>query len=324
MRSPRQRDGAGGRPGVTAGGRLERRYRRLLGWYPAGYRAAFGEEMLGVLMAADGGGRRPGLAGTLDLILGGLRARFRAARRRLADIDWPDSLAVCSIAVPGLLVGYELANWLTFTPGLPMPAHLWAGRGLVVLAIAAPPALALRYRRTGALVTLAIAGWLSVFLAGQLAGTWNWIGSGDLISGALALVLTAAATAFSAGPRRGLAVLTWKSWLVLTGAAVSIGVLQHYLWQLPTWLAALIVAADLTLIAAGLPGDDPRAGGTRHAGAARRSRISGGGLRGRDQRLLHHVPRRFPERGVPAHHRARRPGSGRGVAARPQAAVHMT
>jgi hypothetical protein len=47
-------------------------------------------------------------------------------------------------------------------------------------------------------------------------------------------------------------VLTWKSWLVLTGAAVSMGVLQHYLWQMPTWLAALIVAADLTLIAAGL------------------------------------------------------------------------
>jgi hypothetical protein len=187
---------------VTAGGRLERRYRRLLAWYPAGYRAAFGEEMLGVLMAADGGGGgRPGLAGTLDLILGGLRARFRAARRRLADIDWPDSLAVCSIAVPGLLVGYELANWLTFTPGLPMPAHLWAGRGLVVLAIAAPPALALRYRRTGALVTLAIAGWLSVFLAGQLAGTWNWIGFGDLISGALALLPPPSRPGRAAGSR---------------------------------------------------------------------------------------------------------------------------
>ncbi len=50
---------------------LERRYRRLLAWYPADYRRIYGEEMLGVLMAAAAarGGGRPGLADTLNLCL---------------------------------------------------------------------------------------------------------------------------------------------------------------------------------------------------------------------------------------------------------------
>jgi hypothetical protein len=39
---------------------------------------------------------------------------------------------------------------------------------------------------------------------------------------------------------------------VLAGSAVSMGVLDRYMWTRPAWLAALIVAADLTLIAAGL------------------------------------------------------------------------
>ena len=41
---------------------LERRYRRLLAWYPAAYRSIYGDEMLGVLMAAASarGANRPG------------------------------------------------------------------------------------------------------------------------------------------------------------------------------------------------------------------------------------------------------------------------
>ena len=79
---------------MTGEGALERRYRRLLAWYPVEHRRAYGEEMIGVLMAAaPGGARRPGLAGAADLIRGGLTARFRACVRWLADTDWPDALA---------------------------------------------------------------------------------------------------------------------------------------------------------------------------------------------------------------------------------------
>ncbi len=41
---------------------LERRYRRLLAWYPAGYRRRHGEEIISVLLAAAAEDqRRPGL-----------------------------------------------------------------------------------------------------------------------------------------------------------------------------------------------------------------------------------------------------------------------
>ncbi|MFI5064156.1 MAG: hypothetical protein ACHP9Z_09290 [Streptosporangiales bacterium] len=50
---------------------LERRYRRLLAWYPAGHRRDHEEEMLGVLLAAARGGqRRPALGDAVNLIWG--------------------------------------------------------------------------------------------------------------------------------------------------------------------------------------------------------------------------------------------------------------
>ncbi len=48
---------------------LERRYRRLLAWYPKAFRREHEDEMLVVLMAgARTGRRRPGLADSADLI----------------------------------------------------------------------------------------------------------------------------------------------------------------------------------------------------------------------------------------------------------------
>src|SRR5215470_142872 len=94
---------------------LERRYRRLLAWFPAEHRRAFGEEMIGVLLAATpDGSSRPGPGGAFDLIRGGLRARFRSGLRWLAGIGWPDALAVCSVAVPVILAGSLTAEWLYF------------------------------------------------------------------------------------------------------------------------------------------------------------------------------------------------------------------
>ena len=48
---------------------LERRYRRLLAWYPRPFRAEQEDEILAVLMAgAQRGQRRPRLAEAVDLI----------------------------------------------------------------------------------------------------------------------------------------------------------------------------------------------------------------------------------------------------------------
>jgi hypothetical protein len=56
---------------------LERAYRRRLAWYPREFRNEHGPEILAVLMAgARDGQRRPGLAGSADLIRGGLWLRL--------------------------------------------------------------------------------------------------------------------------------------------------------------------------------------------------------------------------------------------------------
>jgi hypothetical protein len=253
---------------VTGGGALERRYRRLLAWYPAAHRATYGEEMIGVLLAASPrGARRPGLAGAVDLIRGGLTARFRSGVRWLAGTHWPDALAVCSVAVPVILAGYFTAEWLhdVITGALndygePVSVHVEFA--LVVLALAAPPLLARRWRRTAAVVALALAGWYMVIMFGSpeyishcgisCLGQWPWLAQGNCISSSLAVLLGAAALAWSPGPRRGIELLTPKSWLVLTVSGVAMGLSQPYLWARPLWLVAVIVIAALAVVGAGL------------------------------------------------------------------------
>jgi len=64
---------------------LERRYRRLLAWYPRAFRDEHGPEILAVLMAcARDGQRRPGLAQAADLIRSGLWMRLRPSVPRSA------------------------------------------------------------------------------------------------------------------------------------------------------------------------------------------------------------------------------------------------
>jgi hypothetical protein len=249
---------------MTGESALEHRYRRLLAWYPARHRRTYAEEMIGVLMAAaPDGSSRPGLAGAVDLIRGGLRARFRSGLRWLAGTDWPGALAVCSVAVPVILAGYFTAGWLHslgagLLHGHADPWHGQAERGLIVLAIAMPPLLALRWRRTAAVLALALAGWYLIIVFGSLPGyvshlgQWTWLMHGDSISSSLALLLGAAALALSAGPRRGIEILTPKSWLVLVGPGVAMGLTQPYLWARPLWLVAVIVIAALTGVAAGV------------------------------------------------------------------------
>lgn len=240
---------------------LERRYRRLIALYPAECRRAYGEEMIGVLMAAASeGNKRPGLAGAFDLIRGGLRARLQAGWRALVGADWPDALAVCSVAVPVVLLGYFVSQWLFFLHVFVGSPHVQAGNALIVAAIAAPPLLALRFRRTAAMVAFALAGLMTVYALGGISPDWGgyWIVYGLPVSASLALLLGAAALAMSGGPSRGAEILTPRSWLVLIGAGITMGVIHPYLWSRPTWLAAVLVIGVLALVAAGLALTIPR------------------------------------------------------------------
>ncbi len=61
---------------------LERRYRRLLAWYPRSFRAENEEEVLAVLLAcAQDGQTRPDLGARADLLRGALRMRARPPAR---------------------------------------------------------------------------------------------------------------------------------------------------------------------------------------------------------------------------------------------------
>lgn len=70
---------------MTDSVRLERRYRRLLAWYPRAFRREHEEEILYVLMAgAEDGHWRPGLAESADLLRSAVWMRLRPGAPRSA------------------------------------------------------------------------------------------------------------------------------------------------------------------------------------------------------------------------------------------------
>ena len=228
---------------------LERRYRRLLAWFPAEHRREYGEEMISVLLASTPAGRRrPRLADAFDLMAGGLRARLRRRGAGLSDARWPDALAVCSAALPVTLLAALAVNYLWNL----LPALDFNGVSdfyLPALAVALPPLIALRYRRTAAVAALVAAAWFWFLLLGSLT---VWI-DGLEASYCVALLVQVIALAGSPGPRRAAAVLTWKTWLVLSAAGLTMGAASiYYPWSLRTWQAAAVVLAFLAAVGAGL------------------------------------------------------------------------
>jgi hypothetical protein len=93
---------------MTDATHLERRYRRLLAWYPKAFRSEHEDEMLVVLMAgARNGRRRPGLADSADLIRNAFWIRVRPwARQPAPTVVWALRLMV-------LAAGLELVALMT-------------------------------------------------------------------------------------------------------------------------------------------------------------------------------------------------------------------
>ncbi len=228
---------------------LERRYRRMLFAFPADHRREYGEEMIGVLLASTPEGRRrPRLADALDLVTGGLRARFRTRGAGLPEASWPDALAVCGVALPVMLLAALASNFLYWIlrggwdPGL-------SDFYLPSLALALPALIALQYRRAAAVAALAAAAWYWFLLLRSLT---VWI-DGLEASYCVALLVQVIALAGSPGPRRAAAVMTWKTWLVLCAAGIAMGLASiRYPWALLPWQAAAAVFAFLAAVAAGL------------------------------------------------------------------------
>src|SRR6266581_315098 len=201
---------------ATRGSRMEKWYRRLLALYPEDHRREHAEEMVGVLLAADGDAQvrapkpvawalRLGqhAADSADLVDGALRIRGRIALNRLQrthwlswtvrDQRWSDALAVVSVVAPLLL---------------PMAA---GAPGVTLLVF-------LRLRRLAGLGALATAiGQIAAGAVPAFAGYADpAVAFTVLLSGTAAVALL-----LSPGPDRGLALLT-PSGTALVGAAALI------------------------------------------------------------------------------------------------------
>jgi hypothetical protein len=133
---------------------LERRYRRLLAWYPAAYRAANAEEMLGVALAAAPPGRRwPSLGESASLVLSGVRLRLRLTLTGLRGDAWQGAAALVALIGPVLIatihaesVTGALASGLTGFRERPSVSAMVLTAGWSLVAVAAW----LRWRRTAA------------------------------------------------------------------------------------------------------------------------------------------------------------------------------
>ncbi|BCJ42695.1 hypothetical protein GCM10010168_05630 [Actinoplanes ianthinogenes] len=144
---------------------LESRYRTLLRVYPAAHRAAYEEEMLGVLLAGSPPDRRfPSLGDALDLLRAGLTARF-ARSGPASRTGWHDAAAVAGVLVALLLGGFALATFAEATIDLThgSPRQLAGVDGLIDPALRAVAWLAVaavavagRYRAAAVLSAAAL------------------------------------------------------------------------------------------------------------------------------------------------------------------------
>ena len=236
---------------ATRDSRMEKWYRWLLALYPRDHRREHAEEMVGVLLAADGDARvrapkpvawalRFGqhTADSADLVGGALRIRGRIALNRLRrmhwlswtvrDERWSDALAVVSVVAPLLLlvaaltefrIPQAVASSITGHPHWGLTATL--GLADLPMAAGAPGVtllVFLRLRRLAGLGALATAtGQVAAGAVPALAGYADpAVAFTVLLSGTAAVALL-----LSPGPDRGLALLT-RSGTALVGAAALI------------------------------------------------------------------------------------------------------
>ena len=240
---------------MTAADGLERRYRRLLAWYPVEHRRIYADEMVGVLLAgASAGRRRPGFTETLDLLRGAALVRIRSAARCQSGSDSrADALALASLlAAPLMMVllpGQDL-GWMAALLWHAVPAQgspLWP---LAILAV--PLALALaRLRWLALAIAVALPAWVIVQAAAGQRLQEPRLASYLMLFGVQAVALAA-----SPGPRHAIGLVSRKSLLLavpwLAAAAYAGGILPGD-YPLPLAVAetgiGLIALAGLPVLA---------------------------------------------------------------------------
>lgn len=245
-------------------GSLERSYRRLLACYPPQHRRAHGEEMLGVLVtAAAAGQRRATWRETADPLRGATRIWLAPRCPSTAEPGWRDALAVVSLGLPLIMALKPVAETAALEAAI-YPQRIYASfTGGVVSFSALSPGLVillvvLRLRRTAAVVTLVLTAEL---LVAALAGAEHGLAATD--PGSVIAFMTfgyaveTVALACSAGPRRGLRLLTARGVAVAVTGTVAVAVAcaaviaaRMPVLQLPRARQPVMPAAGLSATAA--------------------------------------------------------------------------
>ena len=239
---------------MSAATDLEGRYRRLLRMYPPEHRRKHQDEMLGVLMTgAHAGQRRPGPVDTANLTWGALLIRLRPARPGTAWPLWRDALAVVSVLLPLAFLAKEIVSVTTaLTPqpethaafvALLQEMLVSAGAWLLLTAL-----VLLRLRRVAILATAGLLIWFLVATAG--APYWVGMYPGVMLTVAV-LGLELAALLASAGPRQGMALMTWRYYALAVLVPAAVACISNWVW-LPHPLLAN--ASLVTLVAITLAG----------------------------------------------------------------------
>jgi hypothetical protein len=186
-------------PGDDRMSRLERRCRLLLRAYPATYRSARGEEIIGTLLEATPPGRAwPRSRDLRSLLAGSLRARAAQNRERTTAANLRVAALVGIAAYLALAASEDLRLSVRFqfaaarsSPYLAVGAVLalvtlalvWAsGRRAVVLCGALPAAAALSYARPSfpifgatAITYLACLATIVALASGRCRPGWRWL-----------------------------------------------------------------------------------------------------------------------------------------------------
>jgi hypothetical protein len=127
---------------------LERRYARLLAWYPAAFRREHEAEMLGVLLDSASDGQRVGLRDAADLIRGALTQRLRIPPQA------PRTVAA-AVRLMRVSAALALAAWISTV--------VTEGRVRSGMATAVPARwhlMLVHIMAVEAVVPLTVAGWL--------------------------------------------------------------------------------------------------------------------------------------------------------------------
>jgi hypothetical protein len=237
---------------------LERAYRRMLAWYPRGFQAEQGDEMLGVLMAsAREGQRRPGLMDTLDVLRGAVRMRLRSLRSGPENRGWADGLALFTVLAPVFLVLTSVAEavfWSVRLRFTPLPGFVFVNQHyaatlrydrvylqnpvfgtahMQLMLLTVPPLIdstAFRIALIGQVVVavLVLLGLRRLALVAIVGSVAYWIAARYWIPYPLQLlststwVLEAVALTLSPGPRRGRHLLSWCHGVVLLLATAAV------------------------------------------------------------------------------------------------------